>query len=137
MTTLCETATLEAVLDEWAAAIVARDLAGVLRHHADDILLFDVVAPRQRLGLEAYRASWLEFFHWMGADGAFVLSDVHVTAGDRVAYATALIDCAGYEAGARVTFELRLTVGFERRGERWVIAHEHHSEPVMPAAGAQ
>jgi ketosteroid isomerase-like protein len=121
-------------LDAWAAAVRARDLEGVTRDHAAEIRLFDVVPPLQSRGLEAYRASWdMQFFPWMGSDGRFELGDVAVTVGDRVAFATGIIDCAGYERGTRVEFRLRLTVCFEKRDGRWTVVHEHHSEPIAPA----
>ena len=44
--------------------------------------------------------------------------------------------CAGHEAGERVAFDLRLTVGFEKIDDRWIVVHEHHSETVTPHAGA-
>jgi ketosteroid isomerase-like protein len=127
--------TLRSMLSAWSAAIQARDLDGVIHDRSANILLFDVVPPLQSRGLDAYRASWREFFSWMGADGSFAIDDVAITAGDRVAFATALISCAGYEGGTRVAFDLRLTVGFEKVGDRWLVVHEHHSEAVLPQAG--
>ena len=120
---------LRAMLDAWAEAVRTHDIKGVLRHHADDVLMFDVVGDRQLEGLAAYRRSWIEdFFPWHGTTGRFDLSDIRISAGDSVAFATALLDCAGTEYGKPVAFDLRLTVGFERREGRWMIVHEHHSQ---------
>ena len=123
--------TPQALVEAWAAAVRARDADGVVRDHADDILVFDVVGPVCERGLVAYRRGWVEqFFPWHGGSGRFELRDLAVTEGDRVAFATALIDCAGTEAGRRVDFTLRLTIGLEKRGGRWQVVHEHHSEPL-------
>jgi ketosteroid isomerase-like protein len=53
-----------------------------------------------------------------------------VTAGDQVAFATALLRCGTKEELAREpTVRLRLTVGLRKEHDRWIIAHEHHSLP--------
>jgi ketosteroid isomerase-like protein len=50
-------------------------------------------------GIDAYRKSWLSFFNWIRNSGAFDLSEVTVTTGDDVAFATTLISLSrdGYE----------------------------------------
>lgn len=119
------------LITAWESAIRNQDIEGVVAHHAADILLFDVVAPLRSEGIAAYRKGWVEqFFPWAGQDGKFELSDLVVTAGDRVAFATALIKCAGTEQGRRVEFTLRLTLCFEKRDGLWIFVHEHHSEPI-------
>jgi uncharacterized protein (TIGR02246 family) len=122
-------AELQGMLDDWAAAVRAHDIEGVLRHHSDDILMFDVVGDRQLQGLDAYRKSWLEdFFPWHGETAKFTLNGIRISAGETAAFATALLDCAGTEYGRPVAFDLRLTVGFEMRDGRWTFVHEHHSQ---------
>lgn len=126
------------LLEAWAAAVRARNADAVVRDHADDLLVFDVVGPTFARGLAAYRRAWVEqFFPWHGGTGRFELRDLAVTAGDSVAFATALIDCAGTEAGGPVAFTLRLTVGLEKRDGRWLVTHEHHSEPLAYPVGAE
>ena len=118
-------------IDNWAAAVRAHDLNGVLRHHADDMVMFDVVGPLRIDGKEAYARTWTEsFFPWHGTTGRFELRDLAVEADDRVAFASALIDCAGTENGKAAAFTLRLTIGLVRRGGSWTVIHEHHSEPL-------
>jgi ketosteroid isomerase-like protein len=122
---------LRHLLESWADAVRRKDIDGVLAHRADDILLFDVVPPLQSRGIGEYRTSWVDqFFPWCGSDGRFELSDVEISAGDRVAFATGLIRCAGTENSTRVEYTVRLTVGFEKRDDRWIAVHEHHSEPL-------
>jgi ketosteroid isomerase-like protein len=60
----------------------------------------------------------------------FDLKDLRVSAGDTVAFATALLECAGTADGERVEFTLRLTVGLENIDGARMIVHEHHSEPI-------
>lgn len=54
-----------------------------------------------------------------------------MTAGDRAAFATALLRCGTKDELAKEPdLRLRLTVGLRKEGDRWTIAHEHHSFPA-------
>lgn len=124
-------AEIRAIIEAWSTAVHRRDIDGVMAHHADDLLMFDVVGPLQARGVASYRQSWLEeFFPWHGGTGRFDLKELQVTAGTEVAFATALIDCAGMENSQAVALTLRLTVGLKKSAGRWLITHEHHSEPL-------
>lgn len=124
-------APIRKIIESWACAVQTRDIEGVLRHHAADLLMFDVVGALRVQGIDAYRATWTEeFFPWHGGTGHFELSGLKISAGAEVAFATALIECAGTEKGRRVAFTLRLTLGLEKRGGQWLVVHEHHSEPL-------
>ena len=119
------------IVERWAQGVRARDIEAVLNHHARDLIMFDVVGPIRLQGLDAYRRTWVEqFFPWHGGTGRFDLVDLKVSAGDDVAFATALLECAGIEDGKRAEFTLRLTVGLEKRDGEWVVVHEHHSQPL-------
>jgi uncharacterized protein (TIGR02246 family) len=119
------------IIEAWAAGVRARDIDAVLRHHAQDLLMFDVVGPIRLQGLDEYRRTWLEqFFPWHGETGRFELIDLKVSAGADVAFAASLLECAGTEEGKRVSFTLRLTIGLEKRNGEWIIVHEHHSQPL-------
>jgi uncharacterized protein (TIGR02246 family) len=120
------------LIESWAAAVHAQDLDGVLADHSDDIQMFDVPPPNELRGIEAYRESWPPFFEWQKrAPAVFEIVSLDVTAGDDVAFATALLRC-GTEEGLRKDPDtrLRLTIGLRREGGRWVVSHEHHSFPA-------
>lgn len=119
------------VIESWASAVRARDIGGVLRRHAQDMTMFDVVGPLRLTGREAYARTWVDyFFPWHGGNGRFDLKDLDLFVGEQVAFATGLIECAGTENGHRVEFTLRLTVGLTHGADGWTIVHEHHSEPL-------
>jgi uncharacterized protein (TIGR02246 family) len=123
---------IRALIEKWATAVHAGDLDGVLADHSEDIQMFDVPPPNEVRGIEAYRESWPPFFEWQkqGA-AAFEIVSLDVTAGDDVAFATALLRC-GTEEELRQDPDnrLRLTVGLRKEGGRWVVSHEHHSFPA-------
>jgi uncharacterized protein (TIGR02246 family) len=122
---------IRALIEDWAKAVHAGDLDGVLAQHADDIQMFDVPPPNEVRGIEAYRDTWPPFFEWQKRGASFEIVSLDVTAGDDVAFATALLRC-GTEEELRNDPDnrLRLTIGLRREGGRWVVSHEHHSFPA-------
>jgi uncharacterized protein (TIGR02246 family) len=120
------------LIEAWADAVRARDLEAVLANHTDDVLMFDVPPPAAVRGLDAYAKTWPPFFDWQkSGGGTFEFAELAVTAGDRVAFATALLRCGTREELARdATPRLRLTIGLRKIGGAWRIAHEHHSFPA-------
>ncbi len=119
------------IIEKWAEGVRARDIDAVLSHHSSDLLMYDVVGPTRLQGLDAYRRTWLEqFFPWHGGIGRFEVVDLKVSAGADVAFATAILECAGTENGKQVAFTLRLTIGMEKRDGEWMVVHEHHSQPL-------
>jgi len=119
------------LIESWARAVHAGDLATVLADHDADIVMFDVPPPFEGLrGMDAYRESWLPFFEWQRAGAVFEIEELEVVAGGDVAFAYALLRC-GSEAdfAVRPAQRLRLTIGLRKRDGRWIVLHEHHSFP--------
>jgi uncharacterized protein (TIGR02246 family) len=125
-------AAVRRLIENWVAAVRARDLDGVAAHHTADVLMFDVPPPVAVRGMAAYRKTWPPFFTALTeGDAAFDLAELNVTAGDTVAFATALLRCGSAEELARDgTARLRLTLGLRKINDAWHIAHEHHSFPA-------
>lgn len=124
------------VIERWAQAVRAKDIEGVVAHHADDIVMFDVPPPVVVEGLEAYRQTWPPFFQWeKEAEGSFDIAALKITAGRDVAFATALLRCGSRAAMDKDdTPRLRLTIGLRKHNGQWQIAHEHHSYPLESSA---
>ncbi len=122
---------IRALIERWVTAVQARDLAGVLADHSNDVVMFDVPPPNEVRGLDAYRDTWPPFFEWLEQGAVFELLSLDVTAGEDVAFATALLRC-GTEQGLSEDpdMRLRLTVGLRNEGGHWVVTHEHHSFPA-------
>jgi len=109
----------------------SKNLPGILANHAPDILMFDVPPPIQSKGIEAYSKTWELFFSWYQDSGVFDIDELNITAGNDVAFVTALMRCAGTEVnGDQTELEFRLTMGLRKVDGRWIIEHEHHSIPA-------
>lgn len=122
--------TVRSIIEAWAKAVRDHDLPGILAHHADDFLMYDVPPPFESKGLEAYRQTWAIFYDWAKDAGVFDIEELTVVAGDDVAFCYAAMRCAGYEPnGERESLRFRLTVGLQNIDGQWIIKHEHHSVP--------
>ncbi len=129
---MSDEAEIRDLIERWAKAVRQQDIEGVLADHSQDMLMFDVPPPVVVRGIDAYRETWPEFFKWQRqGEGSFDIVSLNVTAGDEVAFATAVLRCASKEESRKdSTPSLRLTVGLRKENGRWQIAHEHHSFPA-------
>jgi uncharacterized protein (TIGR02246 family) len=120
------------LVERWAAAVRARDLAGILANHSSDMVMFDVPPPLVSIGIDAYGKTWDDFFSWSDNPAVFDIDDMNITAGTDVAFVTALMRCAGTEKnGDRIRLEFRLTMGLRKIEGAWTVVHEHHSIPAI------
>jgi len=124
-----EVTAIRAQIEAWAAAVRARDMAGILRNHSADMVMFDVPPPLHLRGIAAYEASWPQFFDASPKPIRFDIMDLQITAGNDVAFAVALMRCAVIEDG-HADLDFRLTVGLRKIGGQWTVTHEHHSIPA-------
>ena len=123
---------IRTLIERWANAVQRQDVEGVVAHHAGDMLMFDVPPPNELRGIDAYRDSWAPFFDHFRHGGVFAIERLDVTAGEHVAFATALLRCGTRdELEKDPSVRLRLTVGLRRLGGKWAVSHEHHSFPLQ------
>jgi uncharacterized protein (TIGR02246 family) len=117
-----------ALVEGWAEAVRAQDMDGVLAHHADDIVMFDVPEPLQSQGIDEYRQTWELFFaNSPGGPGSFDLTELRIFVSGTVAYCHAVLKVLDSTA--------RLTMGLRKEHGEWLIAHEHHSYPIPIESG--
>jgi uncharacterized protein (TIGR02246 family) len=119
------------LVTNWAAAVRAHDLPGILAHHAPDILMFDVPPPVVLRGIDAYRKTWDLFYRYNPDPVVFDIDELNVVAGSDAAFATALMHCNNTDPDrSRNRLDFRLTVGLRKLDGRWTVVHEHHSIPA-------
>jgi ketosteroid isomerase-like protein len=123
-------AALRELITQWAKAVRDENLPGIRANHDPDILMFDVPPPFLSRGLEAYMTTWKVFYPSQARPIAFDFEEVEITAGNEVAFATAVGHCGYIEHSKRTDLKFRLTMGFRKRNGQWRIVHEHHSVPA-------
>jgi len=122
---------IKALIDRWAKAVREENRPAIRADHDADMLMFDVPPPFLSQGLEAYMATWEKFFSTAEKPVRFHFTDVKVTAGDDVAFATAIGHCVDLSSGKREELDFRLTIGLRKIAGHWRILHEHHSLPAL------
>ncbi|GAA1659628.1 YybH family protein [Fodinicola feengrottensis] len=106
---------IRTLIERWAAAVHAGDMAGVLADHTDDIVMFDIPPPYEGVrGIDAYRETWPGFFEWQRI-ACFEIESLEIVAGDDVAFAYALLLCgAPAHLAAHPEHRVWLTLGLRK-----------------------
>ena len=119
---------IRALIDDWANAIRAKDVNGVIAHYAADSVTFDLAPPlistrADAKGLQAWFATW------RGGLG-YEISDLTIFAGADAAFCHSLTRLSGTMTdGEKGDVWFRLTLCFRKVGGEWKIAHQHESVP--------
>lgn len=120
-------------LEDWAAAVRARDVERIFAHYAPDIVAFDAIAQLQFKGGDAYRKHWETCMSMCTGPMIFEIHDPQITVGADLAFAHALNRCGGTGPdGKEMSGWMRMTSCLRKQDGRWRIVHEHFSAPFDP-----
>ena len=134
--TTSDAAQIRQLIDHWVKALHAKDINGLMAHHATDILLFDAVPPLQYKGAEAYRNNWERCFPCFQGPIGCEIRELSITAGDDVAFSHSLNQIRGTTTtGENFATWLRVTVCYRKLDGQWTVTHEHVSVPFDPESG--
>src|SRR6266849_3896952 len=100
---LNDEAQIRALIERWAKAVREENRSAIRADHDPQILMFDVPPPFLSRGIDAYMATWQTFFASSPKPVAFDFEDVEITAGDDVAFATAIGHCVNTERNGEKT----------------------------------
>lgn len=124
-------AEIRQVLDDWGKAFSARDVNAVMAFYAPDVVAYDVVAPLQYVGMDAYRKDYAEFFAQYKGPLTVEFRDVHIDASGDLAYVICLERVSGtLTNGGQSSTWLRGTSIFRKEGGKWLDVHDHVSVPA-------
>lgn len=120
-------AQLRRLVEAWSRAIGAKDADAVASTQSAGFSHCSLAPPLRHgaepAGLKAWFATW---------DGpiAHEVRDLELQIGDQVAFAHGLVRMGGAKTtGERNSLWFRLTLGFHKTGDAWLITHEHDSVP--------
>lgn len=128
--TVAAEAGIHDLIEARAAALRAKDAAGVIACYAAEAVRFELAPPLRYRG-EAAGDGGLEtwFASFTGAVG-YELADLTVEAGDTLGFSYALVHLTGSRTdGAETDMWFRNTLCFRRAGAAWTIVHDHSSVP--------
>jgi uncharacterized protein (TIGR02246 family) len=121
---------IRTLIDNWANAIRAKDVDGLMSHYTPDILVFDLAPPLQYAGIDAYRKNFEEWFSSFQGSIGCEIRDLSINAGDDVAFGHSLNRISGKRtSGEETDVWVRATVCYRKIDGEWRIAHEHASVP--------
>ena len=120
------------------AAVNAKDVKGIMDCFVSgsSLLVFDLHLPLEYRGAPAFTKDWEDAFAATPGPVSFQISNLRVTAGRNVAYATYINSATGKNKNGEETHHIvRVTHCYRKIGGRWLIDHEHVSLPVDLATG--
>jgi ketosteroid isomerase-like protein len=119
-------------VEEWAEAIRAKDVDKVISCYAPEIVSFNLAPPlRERLGTDAYRRFYEEWFGSFEGPIAYEVHELEVAVGGDVGFIHSLNRLAGKKkTGEDNDMWVRVTAGLRRVDGEWRVTHEHVSVPL-------
>jgi ketosteroid isomerase-like protein len=124
---------IQRVLDTYATAVRAKDLAGFIRLYDPKVRVFDTWGRWSYDGATAWQQAVQSWFDALGAETVKVSFDDVATAGDaQLAVVSAIVTYAGLSAQGEPlrSMQNRLTWALRTSGHVRRIVHEHTSAPI-------
>jgi len=121
---------IQQLIDNWATAVRAKDIKGIMSNYVPDVLVFDIAPPLLCRGADAYRKNYEEWFStWQGPIG-YEIRDLSITASDGVAFSHSLNRIHGKRTNGEDTdVWVRVTACYRKMNGKWKVTHEHISVP--------
>jgi ketosteroid isomerase-like protein len=123
-------------IDKIIEGIRARDLDGLKRVYAGDVVSFDVEPPLQHVGVDAKMRNWANVFA-VFRDATYEVRDLAIAAGDGVAFGHGFGRLSGTLKNGTATAGMwvRATFCFQKVDGNWLITHDQVSVPLDLATG--
>lgn len=123
-------ARIRELIDDWASALRAKNIDGVMSHCAADIVSFDLAPPLQYVGTDALRKSLEAWFPTFQGPVGYEIRDLTITASDDAGFCRSLNRISGTRTdGEETDVWVRATIGCRKIHGKWMITHEHSSVP--------
>lgn len=88
-------AQIRQLIGNWAKALGAKDVDGLMANYAPDLVLFNLAPPLQYNGVDAYRKIWEEWLPTFQGPVGYEIHDLSITAGAEVAFCHSLTRISG------------------------------------------
>ncbi|GGS35405.1 MULTISPECIES: YybH family protein [Actinokineospora] len=124
------------VVDGVIDGIRRKDLVGLRRLYAEDVVSFDVEPPLQHVGVDAKLGNWTNVFAFLD-NLDYEVRDLRITAGEDVAFGHGFGRLSGTLPDGTTTpgMWVRATFCFRKVDGEWLIVHDQVSVPFDIASG--
>jgi len=118
-------------VEDYAKAVSAKDIDGVMSLYAQRVVSFDLNPPLRYAGIDNKRRAWQAFFATYAGPVAYEVRELEVVTDGELAYAHSLNHVRGTVASGHVAdLWVRWTVCFGRIEGVWLVVHDHVSVPA-------
>lgn len=131
-------AKIRALEAQFAAAFTAKNIDALMKVYVpgDNLVVFDVIPPRQYVGAQAYRKDWQDLFSMFKGPVKFEISDLAILADRTLASSHSIQHVTGTHVdGHAIDLTVRVTDVYRKINGQWLIQHEHVSVPVDLGTG--
>jgi ketosteroid isomerase-like protein len=126
-------AAIKALEQGFVTAFSARDVPKVMSFFAPgkQLVVYDVMTPREFAGAEAYRKDWEGFVKMTNLPFNVELQDFEMTTDGTLGFSHFVHHVTGkLNDGTTLDMTTRVTHDYKKIGGRWYIVHEHVSVPI-------
>jgi uncharacterized protein (TIGR02246 family) len=129
-------AEIRQLVDKIVEGLQGKDLEGLKRLYATDIVSFDIEPPLQHVGIEAKLKNWAPVFT-LFERVTYEVRDLALTVGDDVAFGHAFGRLSGTLKNGTATngMWVRVTYCLQKIDGTWLIVHDQVSVPLDIASG--
>ena len=123
-------------VEDWAAAVRAKDIVAVMSFYAPDIVSFDIDPPLRYAGADNKRRAWQQAFARYRGPMGYEVRELEVTAHGDLAFVHSINHVGGELTNGRTTdMWMRWTACLRRVDGVWLVVHDHASVPADLAHG--
>lgn len=129
-------AAIRGQVDKIVEGLRAKDLERLRKLYAPDVVSFDIEPPLQHVGVEAKLTNWAPVCT-LFETVRYEVRDLTLTVGADVAFGYAFARLGGVltDGTAVGGMWVRVTYGFRKTDDTWLIAHDQVSVPLDIASG--
>jgi uncharacterized protein (TIGR02246 family) len=118
-------------VEDYAKAVRAKDIDGVMSLYAPSIVSFDVDPPLRYAGADNKRRAWQAVFAAYSGTIAYDVRDLNVTTQGELAFVHSVNHVSGTLASGSISnLWVRWTACFRRIDGVWLVVHDHVSVPA-------
>ncbi|RDC58802.1 YybH family protein [Adhaeribacter pallidiroseus] len=127
---------IQAIIDNRVQGVKNKDVNQATRDYSPEVILFDIVDPLERQGIEAVKSRLQEWLASLAEIKNFEIQNSQIQAADDIAFVISFnhIDAVNTN-GNQLNMWWRETTCYRKMNGKWQITHAHSSVPFNPQDG--